>query len=59
MMAQGACVITLTEFWSTVTGNTLVGMELRNKRKFSWIDVSAQENRGVLFKPETNEKNLT
>lgn len=42
------CVFTLTEFWSTVTGKTLVGMELRNKRKSLWIDVSAQKARGTL-----------
>jgi hypothetical protein len=36
-------IVTLTEFWRTVTGNTLVGMELRNNLKFSWITVSNRE----------------
>lgn len=35
-------LFTLTEFWSTVTGKTFVGMELRNKRKLSWINVSVK-----------------
>lgn len=34
--------VTLTEFCNTVTGNTLVGMELRNSLKSSWITVSAK-----------------
>lgn len=53
------CVFTLTEFWSTVTGNTLVGMELRNKRKFSWIDVSAQEQRWTLFTAINKRQKIT
>lgn len=41
-------LFTLTEFWSTVTGKTFVGMELRNKRKSSWINVSAEDQRAKL-----------
>lgn len=50
------CVFTLTEFWSTVTGNTLEGMELRNKRKFSWIDVSAHKQRGNIIHHHEQKK---
>jgi hypothetical protein len=31
----GGSLVTLTLFWRTVTGNDLVGMELRNNRKSS------------------------
>ena len=33
----GGSFVTLTEFCSTLTGKKLVGMELRNRRKSSWI----------------------
>ena len=36
--------MTLTEFCNTLTGKKLVGMELRNRRKSSWMCASGAVN---------------
>lgn len=46
--------VTLTEFCNTVTGNALVGMELRNSRKSSWITVSVKS----VITAKTTEKRI-
>ena len=45
----GGSLVTLTEFCSTLTGNDLAGMELKNSLKSGWSSLPGTENSLIVF----------